>query len=122
MISKIDKNKERKVRALRIRKRLSGTEDRPRLCVTKSLNHIYAQIIDDVKGVTLASASTLNKTIAKNIEGKSKQEASFIVGEAIAKEAIKKGITKVVFDRAGYQYTGRVKAVADGARDAGLEF
>ena len=122
MISKIDKKKERKVRALRIRKRLSGTEDRPRLCVTKSLNHIYAQIIDDVKGVTLASASTLNKTIAKNIEGKSKQEASFIVGEAIAKEAIKKGITKVVFDRAGNIYTGRVKQLAEGARKGGLEF
>lgn len=122
MISKIDKNKERKVRALRIRKRLSGTEERPRLCVSKSLNHIYAQIIDDVKGVTLASASTLNKTIAKNIEGKSKQEASFMVGEAIAKEAIKKGITKVVFDRAGNIYTGRVKQLAEGARKGGLEF
>lgn len=122
MISKIDKKKERKVRALRIRKRLSGTSERPRLCVTKTLNHIYAQVIDDVNGVTLASASTLNKTIANKIEGKTKQEASFIVGEAVAKNAIKKGITKVVFDRAGNIYTGRVKQVAEGARKAGLEF
>ncbi len=122
MITKIDKNSERKVRALRIRKHLSGTTERPRLCVTKSLNHIYAQVIDDVNGVTLASASTVNKTIAKKIEGKSKQEASFIVGEAVAKAAIKKGITKVVFDRAGNIYTGRVKQLAEGARKGGLEF
>ena len=122
MISKIDKKSERKVRALRVRKRLSGTEERPRLCVTKSLNHIYAQVIDDVKGVTLASASTVNKAIAKKIEGKTKQEAAFIVGEAVAKNAISKGVTKVVFDRAGNIYTGRVKQLAEGARKGGLEF
>ncbi len=122
MISKIDKNSERKVRALRIRKHLSGTAERPRLCVTKTLNHIYAQVIDDVNGVTLASASTLNKTIAKKIEGKTKQEAAYIVGEAVAKNSIKKGITKVVFDRAGNIYTGRIKQLAEGARKAGLEF
>ena len=122
MINKTNKNEVRITRAKRIRKHLSGTPERPRLCVFKSAGHIYAQVIDDVKGVTLASASTLTKTIASNLEGKSKQEAAFIVGEAVAKNAIEKGVKTVVFDRAGYIYTGRVKALADGARSAGLEF
>ena len=122
MISKVNKKADRKVRALRSRKKLSGTPDRPRLCVTKSLSNIYAQVIDDTKGITLASASTLDKTIAKKIEGKTKQEAAFIVGEAVAKNAIKKGVKAVVYDRAGNIYTGRVKALAEGARNAGLEF
>ena len=122
MIKKINKNEDRKMRAIRVRAKISGTAERPRLNVFRSLSNIYAQVIDDVKGVTLASASTMDKNIAKSIEGKTKQEAAFIVGQAVAKNAMSKGITKVVFDRAGYQYTGRVKALADGARDAGLEF
>ena len=122
MIKNINKNEERKMRATRVRAKISGTPERPRLNVFRSLNNIYAQVIDDVKGVTLASASTMDKNIAKSIEGKTKQEAAFIVGQAVAKNAMSKGIKAVVFDRAGYQYTGRVKAVADGARDAGLEF
>lgn len=122
MISKKNKNVERKVRALRIRKKLSGTPERPRLSVFKSLSHIYAQVIDDVNGVTIASASTMTKTIANKLEGKNKQEAAFMVGEAVAKAAIKKGVKTVVFDRAGYIYTGRVQQLAEGARKAGLEF
>ena len=122
MIKKINKNEDRKIRATRVRNKISGTPERPRLNVFRSLNHIYAQVIDDSKGVTLASASTMDKNIVKSIEGKTKQEAAFIIGQTVAKNAMSKGIKSVVFDRAGYQYTGRVKAVADGARDAGLEF
>lgn len=122
MIKKVNKNEMRKHRSLRVRKNISGTPEQPRLNVYRSLSHIYAQVIDDVNGVTLASASTLNKDVAKKIEGKSKQEAAFIVGQTVAKNAIKKGINTVVFDRAGYIYTGRVKQVAEGARNAGLKF
>ena len=122
MINKTNKNEVRITRAKRIRKNLSGTPERPRLCVFKSLEHIYAQVIDDVKGITIASASTLTKTVASKLEGKTKQEAAYLVGEAVAKAAMKKGVKTVVFDRAGYIYTGRVKALAEGARSAGLEF
>lgn len=122
MIKKINKNENRKIRAERVRTKISGTAERPRLNVFRSLNNIYVQVIDDVKGITITSASTMDKSIAKSLEGKTKQEAAFIVGQTVAKNAISKGIKAVVFDRAGYQYTGRVKAVADGARDAGLEF
>ena len=122
MIKKINKNEERKMRAERVRAKISGTTERPRLNVFRSLNNIYAQVIDDTKGITLAQSSTMDKPIVKSIEGKTTQEAAFIVGQAVAKNAMKKGIKTVVFDRAGYQYTGRVKALADGARDAGLEF
>ena len=122
MINKPNKNEVRLTRAKRIRKHLSGTTERPRLCVYKSLGNIYAQVIDDVKGVTIASASTLTKTVASKLEGKTKQEAAFMVGEAVAKNAIKKGVKAVVYDRAGNIYTGRVKALAEGARNAGLEF
>ena len=122
MIKKINKNEERKMRAERVRAKISGTTERPRLNVFRSLNNIYAQVIDDTKGITLAQSSTMDKNIVKSNEGKTKQEAAFIVGQAVAKNAMQKGIKCVVFDRAGYQYTGRVKALADGARDAGLEF
>ena len=122
MINKPNKNEVRLTRAKRIRKNLSGTPERPRLSVFKSLDNIYAQVIDDVKGITIASASTLTKSVASNLEGKTKQEAAYLVGEAVAKMAIEKGVKTVVFDRAGYIYTGRVKALADGARNAGLEF
>ena len=122
MISKIDKNADRVQRHARVRKKVSGTAETPRFNVYRSLNHIYVQVIDDVKGVTLASASTLEKTIREEIAGKTKTEAAKIVGKAVAERAKEKGIASVVFDRGGYLYTGRVKAVADGAREAGLEF
>lgn len=101
----------------RMRFRITGTPERPRLAVFRSAKHIYAQIIDDVKGVTLVSASTLNV----NAEG-TKTDAAKAVGEAIAKKALDAGITKVVFDRGGNIYHGRIKALAEGAREAGLDF
>ncbi len=122
MINKINKNELRKKRSLRVRKNIHGTAERPRLNVYRSLNHIYAQVINDDNGTTIASASTVQKDVVKLIEGKTKKEAAFIVGECVAKAAIKKGVKTVVFDRAGYLYTGRVSALADGARQAGLEF
>lgn len=111
----------RKRRHERIRKSVSGSSERPRLSVYRSLNHIYAQIIDDTKGGTIVSASTLDKELARGKE-KGKAEASKKVGDLIARRAIEKGIKKVVFDRGGYLYHGRIKALADGAREAGLEF
>jgi large subunit ribosomal protein L18 len=122
MIKKENKNVLRKKRSLRVRKTVYGTAERPRLSVYRSLNHIYAQVINDDNGTTLVSASTVQKDVIELIKGKTKTEAAFIVGECVAKAASKKGITTVVFDRAGFLYTGRVKAVADGARSAGLEF
>ncbi|HIV00971.1 MAG TPA: 50S ribosomal protein L18 [Candidatus Caccopulliclostridium gallistercoris] len=122
MIGIKDKNKERVVRHARVRKNLSGTTECPRLCVYRSLNGIYAQIIDDSKGATLASCSTLEKDLEKELKGKSKTEQAKVVGAKIAKLALDKGIKTVVFDRGGYLYTGRVQALADAAREAGLEF
>lgn len=122
MITINDKNKDRVIRHKRVRKNLSGTAKRPRLCVYRSLTNIYAQIIDDEKGVTLVSASTLDKEVAKELKGKNKTEQARLVGEIVGKRAIAKKIKAVVFDRGGYLYTGRVQAVADGARSAGLEF
>ncbi|MBQ7977948.1 MAG: 50S ribosomal protein L18 [Clostridia bacterium] len=122
MIHKIDKNKERARRHARVRKTLSGTAERPRLVVYRSLSNIYAQIIDDSKGVTLVSAGTVEKALADSLKGKTKQEQAYFVGETIAKRALEKQITQVVFDRGGYIYTGRVKNLSDGARAAGLKF
>lgn len=122
MIKKIDKNSVRKAKQRRIRNKLSGTSECPRLNVYRSLTNIYAQVIDDEKGVTLASSSTVEKSIAEQMSGKTKSEQAFIVGEDVAKKALKKGVKKVVFDRAGYLYTGRVAKLAEGARNAGLEF
>ena len=122
MINKENKNAIRKGRHIRVRNKISGTASRPRLNVFRSTNHIYAQIIDDVKGETLISASTLSGALKKDIEGKSKQEAAKIVGLSIGKEAVAKGLDQVVFDRGGYLYTGRVQKLADGAREAGLKF
>ncbi len=122
MITKIDKNAERKRRHVRVRKSVTGTAERPRLSVYRSTNHIYAQLIDDTKGVTLASASTLEKSVKAEIAGKTKREAAKVVGKLAAERAKEKGIETVVFDRGGYLYTGRVQAVADGAREAGLNF
>lgn len=122
MINKIDKNKERQRRHARVRNKLSGTAERPRLVVYRSLSNIYAQIIDDTKGVTLVSAGTVEKALADFLKGKTKSEQAYFIGETIAKRALEKKITKVVFDRGGYIYTGRVKQVSDGARASGLEF
>ncbi len=122
MISKIDKNTVRQRRHARVRKHVFGTAETPRLNVYRSLNHIYVQIIDDVKGVTLASASTMEKAIKEKIADMTKTEAAKVVGETVGARAKEKGIATVVFDRGGYLYTGRVKAIADGAREAGLEF
>ncbi len=122
MITKPDKNSLRQRRHARVRKQVSGTAEMPRLNVYRSLNHIYVQVIDDVKGVTIASASTMEKAIKAEIAGKTKTEAAKAVGVKAGERAKEKGIETVVFDRGGYLYTGRVKAVADGARDAGLKF
>ena len=122
MISKIDKNAVRKARHDRTRKYIKGTEARPRLNIYRSLNNVYAQIINDEVGNTIVAASTLDAEIKGQLEGKSKKEASEMVGELIAKRALDKGVKQVVFDRGGYLYTGRVAEVAAGARKAGLEF
>jgi len=122
VIIKEDKNALRKGRHMRVRNKVAGTAQRPRLNVFRSTKHIYAQIIDDEKGVTLASASTLSEDVKKEIAGKKKQEAARIVGLAVGRQALAKGIDKVVFDRGGYLYTGRVQKLADGAREAGLKF
>lgn len=120
MITKPDKNVVRKKRHARIRAKLAGTAERPRLNVFRSNKHIYAQLIDDTKGVTLLSASTLDKEF--NLESTGNIEAAQKVGELIAKRALEKGYKAVVFDRGGYLYHGRVKALADAARENGLEF
>lgn len=122
MITKLDKNTDRLARHARVRKKIDGTPDRPRFCVYRSNMHIYVQVIDDVAGKTLASASTVEKDIAKKVEKMNKSEAAKVVGATAAKRAIDAGINEVVFDRGGYIYTGRVAAVADGAREAGLKF
>ena len=122
MFKKVNKNEIRKAKHSRIRFTLKGTSDMPRLNVYRSTNEIYAQIIDDNAGKTLCSASSKDKTLAKAVEGKTKVEVAFEVGKAVAEKAVKLGIKKVVFDRSGYIYTGRVQKLADGARSAGLEF
>ncbi len=122
MINKLNKNSQRRNRHLRVRKKVFGTSSAPRLDVYRSTTNIYAQIIDDEKGVTLCSASTLSKELAETLKNKSKSEQAFAVGELIGKLATKKGIKQVVFDRGGYLYTGRVLQLAEGARKAGLEF
>ena len=127
MITKIDKNAVRQRRHARVRKTITGTAETPRLNVYRSLNHIYVQVIDDRKGnekggVTLAAASTMDKAVKEQIAGLSKTDAAKVVGKVAAERALEKGVKAVVFDRGGYLYTGRVKAVADGAREAGLDF
>lgn len=114
--------KARKHRHNRVRAKISGTADRPRLNVFRSLGHIYAQVIDDVAGHTLVAASTIDRELREQVNGKSKAEAAKLVGTLIAHRAQAVGIKTVVFDRGGYKYHGRVKALADGAREAGLEF
>jgi large subunit ribosomal protein L18 len=112
----------RGTRHRRIRKRLSGDAQRPRLCVFRSHAHIYAQIVDDDRGHTLVGASTLSPELAESLKGKKKRDASRAVGQLIAARAQARGIKQVCFDRGGYIYHGRVKALAEGAREGGLEF
>ena len=119
MITKINKNEDRQKRHRRVRKKVSGTASAPRLCVYRSLNHIYAQIIDDVNGVTLAAAASNEKDFDLNGGNK---EGAYKVGQLIAARAAEKGITEVVFDRGGYIFHGRVKELAEGAREGGLKF
>ena len=119
MVSKADSNKARLHRHTRVRGKVSGTAERPRLCVYRSLNHIYAQVIDDVKGVTIAAAGSNEKDFGMTGGNK---EAAKKVGELIAKRAADKGVSLVVFDRGGYIYHGRVKELAEGAREGGLNF
>ena len=122
MVNKPDSNKARLKRHARVRGKISGTAEAPRLCVFRSLNHIYAQIIDDVKGHTLVACSSVEKAIAAELEGKDKKAVAKFVGEKLAEKALAKGISVVVFDRGGYLYTGRVASLADGAREGGLKF
>ncbi|MFY9174088.1 MAG: 50S ribosomal protein L18 [Peptococcia bacterium] len=122
MIKKTDRKKNRQKKHLRIRQRISGTPECPRLAVCRSLNHIYAQIVDDTKGVTLVSASTLDGELKNDLANSGNIEAANKVGQLVAKRALEKGIRSVVFDRGGNIYHGRIKALADGAREAGLEF
>ncbi len=120
MINKPSRNEVRKIRHLRIRQKVSGTPDVPRLNVFRSARHIEAQLIDDVNQVTLVSATSKDKEL--NIQNGGNQEAAKVLGKVIAERALAKGIKKVVFDRGGYLYHGRVKAMAEAAREAGLEF
>ena len=121
-MAKKSKNEMRLARHRRVRKTLTGTPDRPRLCVFRSLKNISAQVIDDTTGTTLVSASSLDKEIKAQAAYGGNKEAAKLVGEAVAKRALEKGIDEVSFDRGGFLYHGRVKELADGARGAGLKF
>lgn len=122
MIRKADKNEIRVKKHARVRNKVVGTAERPRLNVYRSTTNIYAQVIDDTKGNTLCSSSTLDKKLATKMAGKNKKEQAYLVGQDVAKRALKAGIKEVVFDRGGYIYTGRVARLAEGAREAGLKF
>jgi large subunit ribosomal protein L18 len=122
MIKRIDKNEIRLRKHVRVRKKISGTSEKPRLCVFRSSKHIYAQIIDDVSSTTLVAASTLDEALKGKLDYTGNKQAAKEVGKLIGSKAIEKGIKQVVFDRGGYLYHGRVKELADGAREAGLEF
>ena len=121
-MAKDNKRQRLQTRKKRVRAKISGTPQRPRLSVYKSNANIYAQVIDDVNGVTLASANTLQKDVADGLDSKSKVEAAAKVGEVVAKRAVEAGITEVAFDRNGNIYHGKVKALAEAAREAGLKF
>ncbi|HOW22126.1 MAG TPA: 50S ribosomal protein L18 [Sedimentibacter sp.] len=122
MLKKVDKNQKRIIRHNRIRNKITGTPERPRLNIFKSSKHIYAQVIDDVTGTTLVSASTLDKELRDKVANLTKQEAAKLVGKTVGERAKEKDINAVVFDRGGYLYHGRVKLLAEGARESGLEF
>lgn len=121
-MARVNRNKQRKRRHERIRRRIYGTPDRPRLNVFRSLSHMYAQLIDDMNGHTMAAASTLDEQVRSKLDGLTKTEQARLVGETIAERAKEQGVEEVVFDRAGYKYHGRVAALAEGAREGGLEF
>ena len=122
MLKKVDKNQKRVTRHERIRNKITGTPERPRLNIYKSSKHIYAQVIDDATGITLVSASTLDKELRDKVAELTKQEAAKLVGKTVGERAKEKDINAVVFDRGGYLYHGRVKLLAEGARESGLEF
>lgn len=122
MSAEVDKRRARERRHLRVRKAVFGTPERPRLNVYRSLSHIYAQVIDDTQGVTLVSASTIDPEVRPQVQGLTKTEQARLVGKKVAERALAKGIAQVVFDRGGYKYHGRVKALAEGSREGGLEF
>ena len=122
MLKKADKNANRLQRHKRVRRKITGTTQRPRLCVFRSSNNIYAQIIDDANRVTLTAASSLDAEVKGAVNHGGNKEAAKMVGEMIAKRAIEKGITEVVFARGGYLYHGRVQVLAEAAREAGLKF
>ena len=122
MLKKADKNAKRLQRHKRVRRKVFGTPQRPRLCVFRSSNNIYAQIIDDTNRLTLVAASSLDEAVKGAVNHTGNKEAAKLVGEMVAKKAVEKGITEVVFDRGGYIYHGRIKELAEGAREAGLKF
>ncbi len=122
MASNKSRNENRKARHARVRKKVAGTAERPRLNIFRSNQNVYAQIIDDVTGNTLIAASSLETSIKENVSNTGNKEAAKLVGELVAKKALEKGIENVVFDRGGYLYHGRVKELAEGARAAGLKF
>lgn len=122
MFNKRDRNQVRVIRHERVRKKISGTSQMPRLCVFRSNQSIYAQVIDDSKGLTLAQASSMDADLKEQASQVNKVEASKLVGKLVAERALEKGINQVVFDRSGYVYTGRVASLAAGAREAGLKF
>ncbi len=121
-MTKIRAKSVREIRHKRVRAKVNGTTERPRLCVFRSLNHIYAQVVDDLKGHTLASASTLDGEVKPQLDGKNKTAVAGLIGSLVAQRAQSLGVTQVVFDRGGYKYQGRVKALAEAARQAGLKF
>ena len=122
MLKKADKNAKRLQRHKRVRRKVFGTPQRPRLCVFRSSNNIYAQIIDDTNRVTLVAASSLEADVKGAVNHTGNKEAAKLVGQLVAKKAVEKGITEVVFDRGGYLYHGRVQVLAEAAREAGLKF
>ena len=122
MVSKQSRSEIRRKKHYRLRNRFAGTAERPRLAVFRSNNHMYAQIIDDTVGNTLVSASTLQKDVKANLEKTNNVDAAAYLGKVIAEKAMAKGITEVVFDRGGFIYQGKIKALADAAREAGLNF
>jgi large subunit ribosomal protein L18 len=121
-MAKDTRSQARKRRHIRVRRRVHGTAERPRLNVYRSLDHIYAQVIDDVSGTTLAAASTLDKSLRDDLASLSRMDKAKAIGKAVAERARDKGIEQVVFDRGGYPYHGRVKALAEGSREGGLVF
>ena len=122
MFKKRDRNEVRVIRHARVRKKISGTPEMPRLCVYRSNKYIYAQIIDDTQGITLVQASSLDAALKGQLDEVNKSDEAKLVGKLVAERAKQAGVNKVVFDRGGYVYTGRVAALAAGAREAGLEF